>query len=144
MQKTFTPKALTAAERKWYLVDASEKTVGKVSTEIAKLLRGKSKTTFTPHLDMGDNVVVINVEKLRLTGSKEDQKEYIRHTGYMGHINRIPFKVVQAKNPARILRESVAGMIPHNKLKKFIIRKLYIYAGPQHPHAGQNPITLNV
>lgn len=144
MQKTFTPKAPTADERKWYIVDATDKTLGKISTEIAKVLRGKNKATFTPHLDMGDNVVVINAEKVKLSGNKEEQKEYITHSGYLGHINKVPYKTVQERNPTRILRESVEGMVPRNRLKKFIVRKLHIYAGTEHPHAGQNPEPLNV
>jgi len=143
-QKTFTPKAPTSDERKWYVVDAEGKTLGRIATEIAVVLRGKNKPSFTPHLDMGDNVIIINAEKVRLSGNKEDQKEYIHHTGYIGHLRRKPFKTVQEKNPTRILREAVEGMIPRNRLKKFVVRKLHIYAGAEHPHAGQNPTILNI
>lgn len=143
-QKTTTPKAPVKAERKWYLVDANDKIVGRIATEIAVILRGKNKTNFTPHLDMGDYVVVINAEKVRLTGSKEEQKEYIHHTGYLGHIRRKSYATVVEKSPKRILTEAVEGMIPRNKLRKFVMAKLHVYAGPEHPHAGQNPITLNI
>jgi large subunit ribosomal protein L13 len=143
-QKTFTPKAPAKAERKWYVVDATDKVVGRLATEIAVVLRGKNKATFTPHLDMGDYVVVVNADKVRLTGNKESQKEYIHHTGYLGHLRKKPYARVKSENPKRILTEAVAGMVPHNKLKKFIMAKLHVYAGDQHPHAGQNPVTLNV
>ncbi|MBU0706457.1 50S ribosomal protein L13 [Patescibacteria group bacterium] len=143
-QKTFTPKSPAKADRKWYLVDAADKVVGRLATEIAVILRGKNKANFTHHLDMGDYVVIINCEKVRLTGSKESQKEYIHHTGYLGHLRRKPFATVKEKNPKRILTEAVAGMVPSNRLKKFVMAKLYVYAGAEHPHAGQNPITLNI
>lgn len=144
MQKTFTPKIQSRAEKKWFIVDAADKIVGRLATEIAVTLRGKNKPTFTPHLDMGDYVVIINAEKVRLTGNKENQKEYIHHTGYLGHLRRKPFLTVQEKNPTRILKEAIAGMVPRNKLKKFVMAKLYVYAGTEHPHAAQNPINLNV
>jgi len=143
-QKTFTPKAPVKADRKWYIIDATDKIVGRLATEIAVILRGKNKATFTPHLDMGDYVVVINADKVRLSGNKESQKEYITHSGYIGHIKKTPYAKVMAENPTRILKEAVFGMIPHNKLKKFIVAKLHVYAGGEHLHAGQNPVTLNV
>ena len=143
-QKTFTPTALAKSDRKWYVVDATDKIVGRIATEIAVVLRGKNKATFTPHLDMGDYVVVINAEKVRLSGKKESQKEYITHSGYIGHLKRKPYAKVMAETPTRILTEAVAGMVPRNKLKKFIMAKLHVYAGDQHPHGGQNPVTLNV
>lgn len=143
-QKTFTPKVQSKADKKWYIVDATDKVVGRLATEIAVVLRGKNKPTFTPHMDMGDYVVVINCNKVRLTGNKESQKEYIHHTGYLGHLRREPYAKVMEKNPKRILTEAVAGMVPHNRLKKFVLAKLHVYAGEEHPHAGQNPITLNI
>lgn len=143
-QKTFTPKIQSKDDKSWYLIDASGKTLGRLATEIAVILRGKNKPTFTPHLDMGDYVVVINAEKIQLTGNKEDQKEYIHHTGYLGHLRRKPIKKVREENPTRILNEAVAGMIPRNKLKKFVLRKLKVYAGSEHPHAGQNLKTLSI
>lgn len=142
--KTFTPTALAKDERRWYLVDATDKVLGRLATEIAVILRGKNKPSFAHHLDMGDYVIVINAEKIRLTGNKEDQKEYIHHTGYLGHLRRKPFKRIQELNPKRILDEAISGMIPKNRLKKFILAKLNIYAGSEHPHSGQNPIELKL
>lgn len=142
--KTFTPKSPAKAERKWYLVDATDKVVGRLATEVANILRGKNKATFAPHLDMGDYVVIINAEKVRLTGKKESQKEFIHHTGYLGHLKRESYESVKEKNPKRILEEAVAGMLPKNRLKKFVLAKLHIYAGSEHPHSGQNPITINL
>ena len=143
-QKTFTPKKPAKADKKWYIVDATDKVLGRVATKIAVVLRGKNKPSFTPHMDMGDYVVVINCDKVCLTGGKESQKEYIHHTGYLGHLRRKPYAKVMEKNPKRILTEAVAGMIPRNRLKKFVMAKLHVYAGKEHPHSGQNPITLNI
>jgi len=137
LSKTYTPKAETKSEKKWYLIDAEGKTLGHLSSKIAVILRGKNKRTFVPHLDMGDYVVVVNAEKVKLTGKKEEQKEYIHHTGYLGHIRRKPISVVRTTNPTHILYTAVAGMIPRNRLKKLILEKLKIYAGSEHPHAGQ-------
>lgn len=143
-QKTTIPKVPEKSQRKWFLVDAEGKVLGRLATEIANILRGKNKPTFTPHLDMGDYVVVINAEKVKLTGNKEAQKEYITHSGYLGHLKRRPYKTIQQINPKRILLEAVSGMLPKNRLRKHILAKLSIYAGAEHPHAGQNPkpITL--
>lgn len=142
--KTFTPKSLAKEDRKWYLVDATDKVLGRLATEIANVLRGKNKPSFTSHLDMGDYVVVINADKIKLTGQKTEQKEYISHSGYLGHLKRKSFEYVKATNPTRILKEAVTGMIPANRLKKFIVAKLNIYAGSEHPHKGQNPIELKL
>ena len=143
-QKTFTPKAQSKADKKWYIVDAADKVVGRLATEIAVVLRGKNKPSFAPHLDMGDYVVVINCDKVRLTGNKESQKEYIHHTGYIGHLRRKPFATVKENNPKRIITEAVSGMLPKNRLRKHLIAKLHVYAGAEHPHAAQNPEPLNV
>ena len=142
--KTFTPKAESKDAKKWYLVDAEDKTLGHLASKIAIKLRGKDKPNFTAHLDMGDYVVVINADKVRLTGNKEEQKEHIHHTGYLGHIKRKPISVVRATNPTRILEIAVAGMIPRNRLKKHVLDKLKIYAGSEHPHAGQKLETLSI
>lgn len=142
--KTFTPKAETKSTKKWYLVDAENKTLGHLAAKIAVILRGKNKTTFTPHLDMGDYVVVINADKIKLTGRKEDQKEYIHHTGYLGHLRRTPISVVRKDNPTHILYTAIAGMIPRNRLKKFVLEKLKVYAGSDHPHAGQKLEILSI
>ncbi len=144
MHKTHTPKKESKADKKWYLVDADGKTLGRLATQIAVVLRGKSKPTFTPHMDMGDYVVVVNADKVRLSGQKEAQKEYIHHTGYLGHLRREPINIVRAKNPTRILQEAVAGMIPRNRLKKFILAKLKVYAGTDHPHGGQKLESLSI
>ena len=141
--KTLTPSPSDITQA-WYVVDATGQPLGRLSTKIATILRGKNKPYFATNLDTGDYVVVINADKVRLTGNKESQKEYIHHTGYLGHLRRKPFATVKEKNPTRILTEAVAGMIPRNKLKKFVMAKLHVYAGSDHPHAGQNPITLNV
>lgn len=142
--RTHIPKVQTKAEKKWYLVDAEGKTLGRLATEIAVILRGKGKPTFTPHMDMGDYVVVVNADKVRLTGRKEEQKEYIHHTGYLGHLRRTPLAKVRAENPTRILTEAVAGMIPRNRLKKFILKRLKVYAGAEHKQAGQKLETLSL
>ncbi|MBN1258652.1 50S ribosomal protein L13 [Candidatus Peregrinibacteria bacterium] len=144
MQKTFVAKHRPGSQRRWYLVDAGGKILGHIAPAIANTLRGKNKPEFTPHVDTGDYVVVTNAEKIMLTGSKEKQKEYITHSGYLGHIKRVPFETVRAKNPARIIEEAVAGMIPRNKMKKFIMARLMVYKGPEHPHAGQNPVSLKI
>lgn len=140
--KTFTPKGKSRAERQWFLVDAKGKTLGHLATRIADILRGKNKPLFTPHLDLGDYVVVINAEHIRVTGKKEEQKEYIHHTGYRGHLRRASLKSIREKHPSRILERAVAGMVARNKLKKRILEKLFVYAGESHPHAGQHPQPL--
>lgn len=142
--KTFVPKAPAKSERKWYIVDASDMVLGRLATEVAVILRGKNKPSFTPHLDTGDYVVIINADKIKVTGSKEAQKEYIHHTGYLGHIRRKTLSHVRETNPTRIVKEAVSGMMPKNRLRRFILDKLYVYAGSEHPHAGQNPIPYNL
>lgn len=142
--KTFTPKAQSKEEKKWYLIDAEGKRLGRLAVKIAIILRGKNKPSFTPHLDMGDYVVVINADKIRLTGRKEEQKEYIHHTGFLGHLRRKPISEVRKTNPSRILEDAVAGMIHRNRLKKFILRKLKIYPGSEHPHTAQKLETLSI
>ncbi|PIZ71236.1 50S ribosomal protein L13 [Candidatus Peregrinibacteria bacterium CG_4_10_14_0_2_um_filter_43_11] len=141
--KTFIPKVEVKADKKWYLVDAEGKTLGRIATEIANIIRGKNKPIFTPHMDMGDYVVVINANKVQLTGGKEEKKEYIHHTGYLGHLRRKPFKEVREKNPKRVIEEAVSGMLPKNRLRKHFLERLMIYPGSEHPHAGQNPTILN-
>ena len=143
-QKTFTPTAPAKADRKWFVVDARDKVLGRLATEVAVILRGKNKPTFAPHLDMGDYVVIINADKIKLTGKKAAQKEYITHSGYIGNLKRVPYEKVLAENPTRILNEAIAGMLPKNRLKKVYLEKLHVYATEEHPHGGQNPVTLNV
>jgi large subunit ribosomal protein L13 len=141
--KTFIAKK-EEAERNWVLIDASDKVVGKVAVEIASILRGKTKPVFTPHVDTGDFVVVINAEKVKLTGNKLEQKVYYRHSGYMGGIKAASAKSLMAKNPEEILRHAVRGMLPKNSLGKSMFRKLKIYTGSAHPHEAQMPKAINL
>lgn len=136
--KTYTPKA-PEIERKWLLVDAEDQVLGRLASHVAQLLRGKHKPMFTPHLDTGDFVVVINAEKIRLTGSKPENKEYFRHSGYMGGERFIPFRTMIEKHPERVIELAVKGMLPKNNLGRLMRRKLKVYAGPEHPHAAQQP-----
>jgi len=135
--KTTLAKTPMSADRKWYLVDANGQTLGHISTRIANVLRGKNKAIYTPHQDVGDYVVVINADKVALSGNKEEQKEHIHHTHYWGHLRRAPIERVRATHPTRIIEQAVGGMIHSNKLKKHIMQRLKIYAGTEHPHAGQ-------
>ena len=124
-------------QRKWHLIDAEGKTLGRLSTEIAKLLRGKHKVTFTPHVDGGDYVVVINADKIEVTGKKRDNKVYRHHTGYIGNLKEINFKKLQEKKPEEIIRLSVSGMLPKNKLRAPMMKRLRIFAGSGHTHQAQ-------
>lgn len=136
--KTYSQKA-SEVQRDWHVVDATGLTLGRLATQIAVLLRGKHKPTFSPNLDGGDFVVVVNAEKVRLTGRKPDQKMYYRHSNYPGGLKITPFKLMLAKHPDRILRFAVKGMLPKTRLGRQQITKLKIYTGPTHPHAGQQP-----
>lgn len=129
-------------ERKWYVVDASGKTLGRLASEIAKVLRGKNKPVFTPFLDTGDYVVVINAEKVVVTGKKADQITYVHHTGYIGGLKEIPFKTMLEKKPEEILKHAVKGMLPKNALGRKMFKKLHVYAGPDHGHQAQKPEVL--
>jgi len=126
-------------ERKWYLVDAANKTLGRLATEVAALLRGKHKPIFTPHVDTGDHVIVINAEQVRLTGKKPMQKKYFRHSGFPGGLKEISYQTMLDKHPDRIIETAVRGMIPHNRLGRQVIKKLKVYRGSQHPHQAQKP-----
>ena len=128
--------------RKWHVVDANGKTLGRLAARIAILLRGKHKPTFTPHVDTGDHVVVINAGKITLTGDKFRTKVYIHHTGYPGGLKSATAEHVHAKNPTELLERAIKGMLPKNSLGKQMARKLKIYAGPEHPHRAQNPEAL--
>ncbi|HUP88883.1 MAG TPA: 50S ribosomal protein L13 [Longimicrobiales bacterium] len=139
--KTFTPNA-TDVTRKWFVVDAEGKVLGRLASEIAQILRGKHKPMYATHVDTGDFVVVINAEKVRLTGAKEEKKEYFRHTGYMGGEKFIPFKTMIAEHPERVIDLAVKGMLPKNNLGRLMRRKLKVYAGPAHPHEAQQPQPL--
>lgn len=139
--KTYSVKA-GEIERQWFVVDADTQVLGRLATEIARVLRGKHKPTYTPHLDTGDYVIVLNAEKIGVTGKKADQKTYFRHTGYMGHERHIPFRRMQDKHPERIIEMAVKGMLPKNALGREMYKKLRVYAGTDHPHVAQQPATL--
>ena len=126
-------------ERRWYVVDAEGKTLGRLATQIADMLRGKGKPQYTPHVDTGDFVVVVNAEKIAVTGSKLDDKLYYRHSGYPGGLRAIGYTELLAKRPDRAVELAVRGMLPHNRLGRQLIKKLKVYAGPEHPHAAQQP-----
>ena len=130
-------------EHRWYVVDASDQVLGRLSTRIATVLRGKHKAIYTPHVDTGDHVIVINAEKVRLTGRKREQKTYYRHTGYTGSLKEITAdKVLAGPHADRVIRAAVKGMLPKNSLGRQMFRKLKVYAGPEHPHAAQKPEEL--
>jgi large subunit ribosomal protein L13 len=131
-------------ERKWYVVDAEGRTLGRLATEIVKILRGKNKPQYTPHVDVGDFVVVVNAEKVVVTGKKAEQKVYRRHSGYPGGMKETSYGRMMERRPAEILRRAVYGMMPKTRLARQQLRKLKIYAGPEHPHAAQNPQKLEV
>ena len=136
--KTFSAKS-HEVQREWLLVDATDKVLGRLATEIARRLRGKHKPEFTPHVDTGDYIVVTNVEKLRVTGNKAEDKKYYRHSGYPGGFKAIPYRRMMNAHPDRILRFAVKGMLPKTRLGRQQLTKLKIYAGPTHPHAAQQP-----
>ena len=129
-------------KRDWYIVDASNQNLGRLASNIAQIIRGKHKPFYTPNLDMGDFVVVINAEKITLSGNKKNQKEYWRHTGYPGGQKVVDFKTMQEKYPERIVSSAVKGMLPHNRLGRKLFNHLKVYAGSSHPHASQQPKKL--
>ena len=129
-------------ERQWYLVNAEGKVLGRLAAELVKILKGKNKPTYTPHLDTGDFVIVINAGKVALTGKKMKDKIYYHHTGYPGGIKEINAEKLLAKKPTEMIRMAVKGMLPKNSLGRQMIRKLKIYAGPNHPHEAQKPVTI--
>jgi large subunit ribosomal protein L13 len=141
--KTYTPK-IAEIQRRWWIVDAEGKPLGRLATEVARVLRGKHKPMYTPHLDTGDNVVVINASKVMLTGNKADQKTYFRHSGYMGGEKHIPFKKMLDTHPDRVIRLEVKGMLPKNNLRRQMLDKLRVYPGAEHAHAGQRPEPLEI
>jgi large subunit ribosomal protein L13 len=131
-------------QRQWYVVDAEDKVLGRLASEIAKILRGKHKPMFTPHLDVGDYVIVVNAEKVRLSGNKAEKKTYFRHTGYMGHEKHIPFRKMIEEAPEKVIDLAVKGMLPKNNLGRLMRKKMKVYAGPSHPHEAQQPDVLEV
>ncbi len=141
--KTFNAKK-DAVERNWYLIDAKDKVLGRIAVEIARRLRGKHKPTYTPHADAGDFIVVVNAEKIALTGKKLDDKFYYRHTGYPGGIKSVTAGKLQQQKPDEILRVAVKGMLPKNTLGRMMLKKLKVYAGSDHPHEAQRPQPLEL
>ncbi len=136
--RTYSPKQ-GDADKKWYVVDANDVVLGRLSAQVAALLRGKHKPTFAPHMDMGDNVIVINADKVVLTGKKLDQKMAYRHSGFPGGLRSVPYRTLMERNPERAVQKAIVGMLPHNKLGRAQAKKLHVYAGPDHPHAAQKP-----
>jgi large subunit ribosomal protein L13 len=141
--KTYSVKA-GEIERHWYVVDARGKILGRLATEVARILRGKHKPIYTPHLDTGDFVVVVNADQIELSGRKADQKMYFRHSGYMGGERFIPFRRMLDKHPERVIELAVKGMLPKNALGRQMRSKLRVYRGAEHPHQAQQPETLNI
>ena len=141
--KSFIAKP-AEVERKWYVVDADGKTLGRLASEVASVLRGKNKPTFTPHVDCGDYVIVINAEKVAVTGKKRNEKIYKKHTGYPGGLREITFDKLQQKKPEEIIRHAVKGMLPDGALGRQMFKKLKVYAGAEHPHTAQKPETLEI
>lgn len=139
--KTFMASPSTI-ERKWYVVDAANMTLGRLASEVAKVLRGKNKAIFTPHMDTGDFVIVVNADKVKVTGKKLDQKIYYRHSGYVGGMKETTLREMMAKKPERVVEHAVKGMLPKGPLGRQMYRKLFVYAGPEHNHAAQKPETL--
>lgn len=141
--KTYLAKP-QEVERKWYVVDATDQVVGRLATKVATILRGKHKPTYTPNVDTGDYVIIINADKVRLTGNKENKKEYVHHTGFPGGRRVTSFRQMMDKNPERVLEHAIKGMLPHNTLGRQMYRKLRVYAGPEHNHAAQMPEELSL
>ncbi|HEY7293376.1 MAG TPA: 50S ribosomal protein L13 [Vicinamibacterales bacterium] len=139
------PSAAAAlADTRWHVIDAEGKVLGRIATTAARLLQGKHKATYTPFIDTGDHVVVVNAAKVKLTGRKEDQKIYRRHSGYEGGLREERARVVRQKKPTRLVEEAVHGMLPKTKMGEAMYRKLKVYAGPDHPHAAQKPMKREV
>jgi large subunit ribosomal protein L13 len=141
--KTWTPKA-EEIERQWWVVDADGKTLGRLSTQIAQIIRGKHKATYAPHMDMGDYVVVINCERIHVTGNRLDEKFYYRHSGYPGGLTSISLREQLDKFPERVIESAVRGMLPKGRLGRQMVKKLKVYAGPNHPHDAQQPEVLEI
>ena len=143
MNKTSVPSP-DSIDRQWFLVDAENQTLGRLATEVASVLRGKTKPNFTPHLDTGDFVIVVNAEKIKVTGKKFDQKLYRRHSGRPGGMKVETFKSLQSRIPERIVEKAIKGMLPHTRLGRQLFNKLKVYKGSDHPHMAQEPTTLNL
>ena len=131
-------------KKEWWLVDAKDRTLGRISSRIAQVLRGKHKVNFSPHMDMGDFVIIINAEKIKVTGNKETDKTYFKHTGYPGGGSEISLAELRRSKPNRILETAIKGMLPHNRLGRSILTQLKIYSGEEHPHSAQQPQSLEI
>ncbi len=143
MKKTYSAKP-EEVERKWYIVDATDQTLGRMATQIAIILRGKHKPMFTPHVDCGDYVIVINAERVHVTGKKLEDKMYYHHSGYPGGLRETPLKTMLIKHPDQVISEAVRRMLPKNNLARHMLKKLKVYAGPDHPHEAQQPEPLEL
>ena len=143
LQKTFTPTPADI-KREWFLVDATDQTLGRLASDVANILRGKHKPTYAPHMDGGDFVVIVNAEKVAVTGNKAVQKVYYRHSGYPGGLSELPFERMQERYPERIIETAVRGMVPKNRLGRQVLTKLKVYAGSEHPHTAQKPQPLEI
>ena len=141
--RTYSPKA-GEVTREWHVIDATDVVLGRLASQAATLLRGKHKPTFAPHVDGGDFVIIINADKVALTGSKREQKKEYRHSGYPGGLRATSYTELLAQNPRRAVENAVKGMLPHNKLGRQVIKKLKVYAGPDHPHAAQQPTPFEI
>ena len=141
--KTYMPNPATI-ERKWYVIDASGQTLGRLSSEVAKILRGKNKPIYTPHADTGDYVIIVNAEKIKVTGRKLDQKIYYNHSDYVGGMRETDLKTMLAKKPEKVIELAVKGMLPKGPLGRSMIKKLFVYAGPEHKHQAQKPEALSL
>ena len=139
--KTVVPK-IDSVERKWYLIDASNQVLGRLASQVAFILRGKHRPEFSPHLDLGDHIVIVNAEKIRVTGNKLSQKSYTRYTGYPSGLRRISLQTLIHDKPEQVLKHAVKGMLPKNRLGRKMIKKLRLYAGPDHPHQAQMPVEV--
>lgn len=139
--KTFMASPATI-DRKWYVVDAANKTLGRLTSEVAKILRGKHKAIFTPHIDTGDYVIIVNADKIKVTGRKLDQKIYFRHTDYVGGVKETTLREMMAKKPEKVVELAVKGMLPKGPLGRQMYKKLHVYVGPEHQHAAQKPEVL--
>lgn len=141
--KTYSAKPADL-KRDWFVVDAENKVLGRLATEVARRLKGKHKPEYTPHIDTGDNIIVINADKVRVTGNKKTDKQYYRHTGYPGGLKSMSFEKLQAHKPEQIIELAIKGMLPKNPLGREMYRKLKVYAGSEHPHAAQQPKQLEI
>ena len=141
--RTFSPKP-SDVQRQWHVIDATDVVLGRLAAQAATLLRGKHKPIYAPHVDTGDFVIIVNAEKVALTGSKREDKVEYRHSGYPGGIRATTYDVLLAKNPRRVVEKAVKGMLPHNSLGRRMLSKLKVYAGPEHPHQAQKPVPYTI